>query len=155
MRQRKLLDFMMIKGLLVRLHEDDKQTLGTLSIYDGVDQVFTCRTLELAWRDNQQFISCIPTGNYICKRRSSLKYGHHFLVSNVSDREFILIHHGNFHRDTNGCILVGKDHHDVNNDGYLDVTHSKETMKQLNNLIEGILFPLTVIDISRQFGMPQ
>lgn len=142
----------MQKGLLVRLQEDQKQTLGVFNLFDGTDQIFSCKTLELPWRDNEQFVSCIPPGHYICKRRTSSQYGHHFLVSNVYGREFILLHWGNYHRDTSGCILVGRDHRDVDNDGYLDVTSSRQTMKQLNNAVEGILFPLTIIDIERQFS---
>lgn len=35
--------------------------------------------------------------------------------------------------DTTGCILVGNEFRDINNDGLVDVTNSKLTMKKLLN----------------------
>ena len=141
----------MFKAVLTRLDEDDKQTLGSFILYDGIHKVFEAQTLELPWLDNEQFISCIPTGQYICKRRQSTKYGHHFIISDVKGREFILIHWGNFYGDTKGCIALGRDFIDIDNDGHKDVTSSKPTMKQLNNVLDGILFSLTIIDLVRAY----
>ena len=132
------------KATLTRLQSDDKQTLGALALYFGTDEVFSCKTLELPWLDNAPYISCIPEGKYTVTRRESQTYGKHWHVQNVSDRTFILIHHGNFHRDTEGCICVGRDHHDIDNDGYLDVTSSKATMRALNSVVTANQFRLTV-----------
>ena len=133
------------KGVLVRLDSDDKQTLGALTIYCGTDKVFSCKTLEPAWADNKPFTSCIPKGRYSVIPRHSGTYGNHFHVTHVDGRDLILIHYGNFHRDTEGCICVGRDFHDVNNDGYLDVTSSRATMRALNNAITVNKFNLTVV----------
>ena len=123
------------RAYLVRLDSDDKQTLGALTVYCGTDKVFECKTLELPWLNNKPFKSCIPKGEYKVKYRHSETYGHHWIVQDVEDRDLILIHFGNFHRDTEGCICVGRDYRDIDSDGYRDVTSSKVTMRALNNAI--------------------
>ena len=133
------------RGFIHRLDSDDKQTLGALVIYCGTDKVFECKTLELAWRDNKPFESCIPAGTYTVERRYSDTYGDHWILRDVEGRSLILIHHGNFHRDTEGCICVGRDYYDLDHDGYRDVTSSKATMRALNNAITVNKFKLTVI----------
>jgi hypothetical protein len=120
---------MMEEVYLKRIEYDNKQTLGEL-IYGE----FKCKTLELPWLNNERKISCIPSGEYNVIKRVSAKYGNHFYVTNVEDRSYILIHAGNYHQDTLGCILVGRAHQDINNDGHRDVTQSKPTMTQLNRL---------------------
>ena len=109
-----------------------KQTLGHLSVVsDAGKEVFSCKTLELPWLNNARRISCIPEGEYTCKAHVSPKFGQTYHVLNVKNRDAILIHHGNFNKDTLGCILVGSKHIDLNNDGLLDVANSKDTMASL------------------------
>lgn len=122
---------MMEKVYLNRFNSDQKQTLGEL-LFNG--QVIA-KTLELAWNDNNNRISCIPIGIYKVVRRWSKKYGNHFHVTDVKGREFILIHNANYHYQLLGCIAVGRDHVDINKDGYLDVTQSKDTMSKLLKLL--------------------
>jgi hypothetical protein len=112
---------------ITRVNHQDKQTLGYM-IYNGRE---VAKTLELPWKDNARRISCIPKGVYKVVRRNSAKYGEHFHISTVANRSLILIHNGNYHFQINGCILVGKDHKDINMDGYMDVTNSKPTMDRL------------------------
>lgn len=64
-------------------------------------------TLELPYINNQNNISCIPTGRYKIVKHISPKFKLCFLIKNVKDRENILIHAGNYTKDTQGCILVG------------------------------------------------
>ena len=70
-----------------------------------------CDTLELPYRDNQRSISCIPAGQYKVRLRtakeSATRNYLHLLVEDVKDRKYILVHIGNFPKDTRGCILVG------------------------------------------------
>lgn len=113
-----------------QIHQD-KQTLGTM-YYNGRE---ICKTLELAWRNNERRISCIPVGTYKVVRRASPKYGAHFHLTNVPNRNLILIHNGNYHFQINGCILVGATHEDVNMDGYKDVTRSKPTMEKILKIL--------------------
>ena len=115
-----------------RIDADDKQTLSELRI---VGHEFTCKVLELVWKDNQKRISCIPTGDYEVSKRWSEKYGSHFIVLNVPNRSYILWHYGNFHKNTLGCLLMGKSFMDINGDGYRDVTSSKYTMTELYKIL--------------------
>ena len=115
------------KVYINRIQADDKQTLGEM-LYKGN---VVAKTLELPWLQNNNKISCIPTGIYKVVRRKSAKYGNHFHITNVPGRQFILIHNANYHYQLLGCIAVGKEHADINKDGYLDVTSSKDTMAKL------------------------
>jgi len=112
---------------LIRLSYEKEQTLGYL--FDGLKKL-AC-TLELEWADNQKRISCIPEGCYKVVKRTSEKYKEHFHILDVVGRDWILIHHGNFHKDILGCILVGYRHTDIDGDGYRDVTSSRSKMNEL------------------------
>ena len=72
-----------------------------------IDDEFFCFTLEREWLNNEKFISCIPTGKYNCKPYSSTKYPNVTEVTNVTNRDKILIHQGNYYSDIEGCILLG------------------------------------------------
>ena len=97
-----------INLLLIRDEFTDKSTLGKLFL-NG--EMF-CQTLELPYLDNQRSISCIPEGEYKVRLRtakeSSSRDYLHLLVQDVKGRSYILVHIGNFPRDTKGCILVGQ-----------------------------------------------
>lgn len=121
--------YLMLQVTLQRTNFQTKQTLGFLSVH-GKE---ICKTLELPWKKNIRRISCIPAGSYSVTKRFSQKYQHHFHIVNVPNRDWILIHHGNFYFDILGCLLVGKSHTDINADGLLDVTASKKTMQLLHN----------------------
>lgn len=112
---------------LKRVKYEDKQTLGVLSFNNKE----IAKTVELPWLNNNPKISCIPKGEYEVVRRTSAKYGNHFHITGVPKRDFILIHNANYHYQLLGCVAVGKTHTDINGDGYLDVTDSKNTMKKL------------------------
>lgn len=120
---------------LKRTDETAEQTLGILRVMDGDNELFSCKTLELPYRDNKRNISAIKAGEYKVKKRYSSKYKHHFHVLNVPNRSMILIHWGNYVTQTKGCILVGKEHRDINGDNRKDVTSSKLTLKKLNDLL--------------------
>ena len=128
-----------MNAILERQHYTDKQVTGELTLMDGPNVVFRCKTLELPWRDNQNRISCIPTGSYDVVERHSAKYKHHYHVKSpgkkdVIGRNFILIHPGNYHTQIKGCILLGDRLTDINNDGYRDVTNSRNTVAELLRL---------------------
>lgn len=112
---------------ITRTKYEDKQTIGVMH-YNGEE---VCKTLELAWVNNNTRVSCVPLGRYKVVRRQSPKYGLHFHLTNVPGRSLILIHQANYHYQLLGCIAVGKNHVDINKDGYLDVTNSKRTMDKL------------------------
>lgn len=80
-------------------------TCGILAIDDGGT---TFRTLELPYRDNKKNISCIPAGEYICRKVCSPKFGDTFEICDVHGRGNILFHYGNYVENTQGCVLLGE-----------------------------------------------
>ena len=99
-----------VKGvnlLIIRETFTDKSTIGNLYL----NGEWLCDTLELPYLDNQRSISCIPAGEYKVRLRtakeSSSRDYLHLLVQDVKGRSYILVHIGNFPKDTRGCILVG------------------------------------------------
>jgi len=95
----------MVQARLVRV-ETDKEN-GTFGVLLLNGELF-CNTLEPYSRDNAQNISCIPSGQYICKRYSSGRYPETFQVTGVQGRTLILFHAGNIDEHTEGCILLGE-----------------------------------------------
>jgi len=92
---------------LIRLPQHEDGTFGIL--LDGViEQTPFCLTVERPWLNNQKEISCIPVGEYICKRVKSPKFGNTFEVTNVFNRTAILFHKGNIMDDSHGCIIIGE-----------------------------------------------
>tara|TARA_R110001606_G_scaffold127073_1_gene261101 strand:+ start:1179 stop:1589 length:411 start_codon:yes stop_codon:yes gene_type:complete len=125
-----------MKLLIKRFSHEENQTLGYAIVFNENNGVqYTFSTLELAWKDNAKRMSCIPVGTYVVKKRWSEKYKDHFIVQDVPNRSYILLHSGNYNRHTLGCILCGKEHLDINGDGERDITSSKATMKKLNEVL--------------------
>lgn len=121
---------------LKRIQEDDKQTIGHLFVREpngGVIAIFA--TLELPFKENKRNISCIPTGKYQVVKRWSIKYGNHFHILDVMGRSMILMHAGNYFGQTQGCVLLGWFHNDINKDGRLDTVNSVKCMQALNAMI--------------------
>lgn len=136
----------MIEATLDRFEDDGKQTLGVLTIGTGNQVLYMCKTLELPWRDNANSISCVPAGTYKVKKYSSETYPGVYELQDVPGRSKILIHWGNYNRNTQGCILVGSEHKDIDGDGLRDVRHSRKTLRQLKNKIDYKEFELTILD---------
>ena len=124
-----------MKALLTRLQDDGKQTLGLLQCFSGITKVFECKTMELPWKDNQRKISCIPAGTYTVRKHNSPTHGKCFKIFDVPGRDDILIHKGNFNKNTLGCVLVGKDFIDINDDGTADITSSGATLEKMFMLL--------------------
>lgn len=114
---------------LVRVSEHNGATLGVLCIDDCPEFV----TLEDVWRDNEKMISCIPVGRYPLKLHRSPKFGLVYRVENVPDRSEILIHSGNTHKDTHGCILLGMQYGKIGTDSA--VLASKSATLQFMDLM--------------------
>jgi len=69
--------------------------LGTFGTIQEENQPPFALTLEREWHLNERNISCIPAGNYQCKRVQSPKFGNTFEVKDVPHRSHILFHKGN------------------------------------------------------------
>jgi|SRR5436189_5382789 len=62
-------------------------------------------TIELPWKNNEPKVSCIPEGEYELKKRYSKKFGEHFILVNVPERSYILLHPANDAlKELKGCI---------------------------------------------------
>lgn len=105
------------KLILSRQSASDEGTLGIL-VGDGNDGFplgLELHTIELPWRDNQPYKSCIPAGSYVARPSESPRFGKCVRICNVPGRRNILMHAGNFagdremgcKTDSHGCILPG------------------------------------------------
>ena len=98
---------------------------------------FQCKTLERPWLVNVDDHSCIPEGVYtmalrespVVKRITKGKFDKGWEIQNVPDRDFIMVHPGNWISDSNGCILTGK--HALINADRIMITESQSTFEQL------------------------
>ena len=119
-----------------RINDNSIQTIGAMLVIDNQNNVkFGCYTLELPDLGNQPNISCIPKGTYRLTKRTSEKHGNHFMINDVNNRSYILIHSGNYSSQIQGCMLVGDDLSFINNDSYIDVSNSKDTVNKLLELL--------------------
>jgi len=116
---------------LNRIDYNSKQVLGTLSVYKDNKFISKFTTLELNWKNNKIRKSCIPKGKYLINHYNSYSYPNSFIIKGTYPRSKILLHIGNYYKNTKGCILIGLKHKDINRDGQIDVQHSREAMKRL------------------------
>ena len=122
--------------IIYRTTNEEKQRLGKgFLVKENGEVPFDFFTLELADRDNKRSVSYIPAGVYRVVKRKSLRFGEHFHVQNVPNRELILIYVGNYYINTNGCILVGTALRNVDKDDRTDVINSIEAMRNLLALL--------------------
>jgi len=121
--------------VITRFEFSETQTLGELIVYDNNQPIFKCKTIELEVDKNAKRDDAIPYGTYEVVKRVSSKYGNHFHILNVPNRDYILIHNANYSRQLLGCIAVGQKHLDIDGDGLKDVTSSKLTLKRLNEVL--------------------
>ena len=118
------------------IESTEKERLGVGSVIDERGNVvFTFCTLELPYKNNQRQISSIDLGKYRVRKRFSEKYGNHFELISVKNRDKILIHVANFVRELKGCIAVGSAHKDIDNDGTKDLINSRKTLNKLNTIM--------------------
>lgn len=116
-------------------------TFGVLKI----DKKLFCVTLERPNLQNKTSISCIPTGQYICKGYHSERFGETWQVMNVPDRTYILFHGGNKKDDCKGCIMLGETVRTIN--GTRMIVTSKKTVARFLKLTGKIdEFTLTITE---------
>lgn len=116
---------------LLRKYKKPTYTIGTLS----VDGAYLCDTLEDRVRDlvterKVKGSTAIPAGRYRVILNWSPRFGKPLpLLLDVPHFEGIRIHAGNTAKDTEGCILVGR------NTQPGTLTESKVTMQDLMQLL--------------------
>ena len=109
--------------ILERIAKRKAYTIGRLSIREqvmdeylpGYEDRYFCDTLEPTWRDYEHGAykvkgkSAIPEGRYAVVISYSPKFGAWLpILLGVPKFEGIRIHAGNTAKDTEGCILVGR-----------------------------------------------
>lgn len=126
---------------LNRIYSNSKQTLGVLAFFNTTE-IWTAKTLELPFINNETNISCIPKGAYVCKytrsNRLSAAKGHDFFtyeITNVPDRSGIRIHSINYFFQLLGCVGAGSTLKDINLDRQLDITHSGATITEFEKIM--------------------
>lgn len=133
-----------VKAELLRLKEGDKQTIGQLTVKEDGKTVYKGCTIELPNKHNQRNISSIPEGKYTIQEEFHDILGSVVRVHNVPNRDGILFHEGNYNTNTKGCILVGQEFEDINNDGVLDIKYSALSMGEFLFALAGESVELTV-----------
>ena len=107
-------------------------------------------SLEREWADNRPSVkgipgSCIPADEYICKRVNSPRFKNTFEVMDVLNRSYILFHKGNLDDDSRGCILVGEEFGDINNDP--GIRSSKHGYDEFMDIMSDVnVFRLIIVD---------
>jgi len=116
----------------------EKEVLGHLFVIeensDGSSKViFECKTLELAWKNNDNNISCVSTGFYELTLEYSPKFDRLLWeIKGVPDRKEAKIHVANYYTQIEGCIAVGDLHTHLNDDNIPDVQNSRKTLKKFH-----------------------
>jgi hypothetical protein len=88
-----------------RIAQSDQGTFGVM-LMDGTPVLLT---LELPWRANMPFVSCIPAGLYDCTKLVRPSNGEvTFKITNVPGRSDILFHKANTIDDLKGCVGIGR-----------------------------------------------
>lgn len=73
------------------------------------DGVYSGDSLELPWKSNAEFVSCIPEGEYeLVWKETGHEIGPCYEVQNVEGRTGILIHKANDVLELEGCIAPGE-----------------------------------------------
>lgn len=133
--------------LINRDFGDSKQSLGVCYIKDDKGNViFKSECIERGWLDNKKNISCIPQGEYLV----TLEYSDRFKkdlyeIKGVDGRAECKFHAANYARQLNGCIALGKNRVDIDKDGDIDVTSSKNTMKAFHEAMDGDVESIVII----------
>ncbi|SON52944.1 DUF5675 family protein [Vibrio tapetis] len=118
-----------VKLNLNRTKQMGETTLGKLTI-EGVSKSWF--VLEPAGPDSitENSDKRIKAGSYRLLPYSSPKYPNVYELQNVPGRTFILIHAGNYHKDTLGCLMPGKIWGSVAKSQYY-VGNSKSALKEI------------------------
>lgn len=128
-----------------RISSDSNQTIGVLEAYRNGSK-FTCKTLELPYKSNMAYTSCIPKGEYIVEYTFSFgKLGWTYEIKNVKNRSGIRIHSANYYYQLKGCISLGESLIDINNDGKMDTSNSRATIGSFENFMGKKPFTLKIL----------
>jgi hypothetical protein len=95
---------------LTRNDANENGIFGTLSNDDGTNKI---ATLEHAYlQPDGSYAPKTPPGTYTCQKGLHTLEHHPvpfqaFEITNVPNHDHILIHIGNYNKDSEGCVLIG------------------------------------------------
>lgn len=135
---------------LKRIQSDHKRTFGEWTHPDG----WSCWILENPWQGNEQTVSCIPDGTYRLEYRDSPlinritkgKFTGGYELVDVPGRTFIMIHHGNWVSNTDGCPLTGEKPTMIL--GELGVPNSMNTFIEIMSRLDAMSDEERVVEIT-------
>jgi len=122
---------------ITRHQSNENQTIGSLDLFNNDNELLlSCVTLERGWNNNEKNISCVPKGEY----KAIFEYSNKFKTSlwelkDVPNRTECKFHASNYWYQLNGCIALGLQVLDINNDNFTDVTRSKKTMEVFHEIL--------------------
>lgn len=122
--------------VVIRTYENDRCTLGDIQVWNGMEMIWTCKTIERPWVNNKNNISRIPAGVYDIVYEYSPKFRRHlYELKGVPGRSEVKIHIANYVKQLEGCIGVGHYFTDLDKDGVMDVANSANTLDLLHKKI--------------------
>jgi hypothetical protein len=113
----------------------------------GTRTEFKAESLERAWKNNKKEVSCVPPGVYPLVREYSPKFDQ-FLweLKEVHNRSECKFHAANFWDELNGCIALGESRYDLNKDGTLDITSSRDTIAEFHEALRHYDYAQLIIE---------
>ena len=139
----------MLTAIITRTYQKNV-TISTMVCSKPNADDLVLKTIELPWRNNQPRVSCIPEGVYLVHFMDSPRLKRKtYRVSNVKGRDGILFHPANFASQLLGCIAPCKDFADLNKDGVIDGTSSREATSLLEKYFGGQSFHLSIISAAQ------
>lgn len=135
-----------VKMQIIRTYFSDYTEGAWLNEY-GME---ICKTMELPWLNNEHDKSCISEGTYACVPHNSPAHPGTWEITNVPNRDNILLHNGNFAKQSLGCILVGNSFGII--DGKPAVLNSMATLNKLRNILPPT-FQLTISSTKGDYGI--
>ena len=124
---------------LLRTDYAEQGTRGILTLPHG----WACFTIELPWRDNEPYVSCVPEGDYplrlrrsgVVERTTDGEFFTGWEVAGVPGRSYIMIHVANYPPHLEGCIGPGQN--ELLLEGYPAVGNSLAAFRRLMAELEG------------------
>lgn len=130
----------------LRLVRVKRSAFGIFSQLAGGD-TFRLVSIEHSYPDDEGApVAKIPDGTYTCRRGKHRLHGmtedfETFEITGVPGHQGLLFHWGNFNRDSEGCVCVGKNFAK----DMLSVEHSRDAFKEFMDAQAGLdEFQLTV-----------
>ncbi len=142
-----------MKTAIVKLHrhnQDEKQTLGTVTVLVDGNPVFSAVSLERGWQNNKRNVSCVPAGQYPLVLEYSPRFERELWeLKEVPNRSEAKFHAANYWEQLNGCIALGVKSKDINNDNYLDVIKSRCAIASFHEALKGFTEATLIITVEK------